>query len=95
MGSWNNTDNLGAKLEPNDHVGYIHGSKDRYRIHSGIVYKLCEKNVWIIPDEDFINDVRVPDNWEDRYKKIYPDRKITKYDKMVLVPYGRVVKLGY
>lgn len=95
MGSCHNTDNLGTKLEAKDHVGYIHGAKDRYRIHSGIVYKLCEKAVWIIPDEDFKNDMRVPDDYEEHILKFYPDRKLTKYDKMVLVPYGRIVKLGY
>lgn len=93
MGSFNNTDNLGRPLHLNDSVGYIHGSHDRYRIHSGKVYKLCEKSVWIIPDDDFISDIRVPQEFEDYYIKYRPDRKLTKYDKMVLVPYGRVVKL--
>lgn len=95
MGSYKNTDNLGTTLVIGDHVGYINGSSDRYRIHSGHVYKLCEKTVWIKPDEDFINDIRVPDTWDDYYRKYHPDRKLSKFDKLVRVPYGRVVKLGY
>lgn len=95
MGSFNNTDNLGTKLNIGDHVGYIYGRKDHYRIHSGIVIKLCDKRVWIKPDENFITDARVNEFWEEQYKLLHPQRKPSKYNKLYLSPYGRVVKLGY
>ena len=43
MGHCHNTDNLGIALNVGDHVGYIFGYAGHYRIHSGIVKKLCEK----------------------------------------------------
>ena len=53
MGSFNYTDNLGVKLSIGDHVAYIHKNYGHYRIHSGIVKRLCDKRVWIEPDEVF------------------------------------------
>ena len=44
MGHFNNTDNLGVTLKVGDHVGYIYGCCGHYRIHSGVVTKLCEKH---------------------------------------------------
>ena len=89
MGSFNFTDNLGVKLSIGDHVAYIHKNYGHYRIHSGIVKKLCDKRVWIEPDEVFSSDTissGIP---------IYllKDRKASKYDKWCCVPYGKVVKI--
>lgn len=89
MGSFNFTDNLGVQLSVGDHVGYIHKNDSHYRIHSGIVKKLCEKRVWIEPDDDFSTDVRNLEITEYLYK----DRKLSKYDKWYCAPYGKVVKI--
>lgn len=94
MGSYKNTDNLGNILNIGDKVGYIYGSSGHYRIHSGTVIKLCEKTVWIKPDEYFKNDARISEKYEEYLKKMYPDKKMSKFNKLYLAHYGRVVKLN-
>jgi hypothetical protein len=88
MGHYKNTDNLGTTLQIGDRVGYIFGCAGHYRIHSGIVGKLCEKRVWIKPDEDFEDDVRYKQSKKELYKK-----SISKYDEFICIEYGKVVKL--
>ena len=90
MGHFNNTDNLGVALHIGDHVGYIYGSAGHFRIHSGIVEKLCEKRVWITPDDVFESDIELKEKQRQLYK---PNTLPTKYDKMLCVEYGKVVKL--
>ena len=90
MGHYMNTDNLGVTLQINDRVGYIYGSGGHYRIHSGVVEKLCEKRVWIKPDEDFEDDITVKQNHKELYNTNYVP---TKYDKLLCLEYGKVVKL--
>lgn len=89
MGHYKNTDNLGTTLQIGDRVGYIFGGGGHYRIHSGIVEVLCEKRVWIKPDEFFENDVI----YKQRQKEIY-NKPITKYDKLIAIDYGKVVKIN-
>lgn len=88
MGHYKNTDNLGTTLQIGDRVGYIFGCAGHYRIHSGIVEKLCEKRVWIKPDEDFEDDVLYKQSKKELYKK-----SISKYDGFICIEYGKVVKL--
>jgi hypothetical protein len=88
MGHYKNTDNLGTTLQIGDRVGYIFGCAGHYRIHSGIVEKLCEKRVWIKPDEDFEDDVLYKQSKRELYKK-----SISKYDEFICTEYGKVVKL--
>jgi hypothetical protein len=88
MGHYKNTDNLGTTLQIGDRVGYIFGCAGHYRIHSGIVEKLCEKRVWIKPDEDFEDDVLYKQSKKELYKK-----SISKYDEFICTEYGKVVKL--
>lgn len=95
MGYYKNTDNLGHTLVVGDKVGYIYGNSGHYRIHSGVVVKLCEKSVWIKPDEEFKNDARVNEKHEEYLKKWYPEKKLSKFNKLYLAQYGRVVKINY
>lgn len=88
MGHYKNTDNLGVTLQLGDRVGYIFGCAGHYRIHSGIVEKLCEKRLWIKPDEDFEDDV----TYKQAKKELY-QKTPSKYDGFVCVEYGKVVKL--
>lgn len=88
MGHYKNTDNLGTTLQIGDRVGYIFGCAGHYRIHSGIVEKLCEKRVWIKPDEDFEDDVLYKQSKKELYKK-----SLSKYDEFICTEYGKVVKL--
>lgn len=88
MGHYHNTDNLGITLNVGDHVGYIFGYAGHYRIHSGIVQKLCEKRIWIKPDDVFEDDVTYKQNKKELYKK-----RISKYDALICTDYGKVVKI--
>lgn len=93
MGSFNFTDNCGVRLNVGDHVGYISKTNGHLRIHTGTVKKLLSDRLWIMPDEDFVNDARIPSNYEEQYKKLHPTHNITKYDRYVLISYGKVIKL--
>ena len=88
MGHCHNTDNLGIALNVGDHVGYIFGYSGHYRIHSGIVKKLCEKRIWIKPDDVFENDVKYKQNKKELYKK-----RMSKFDSLICTDYGKVVKI--
>ena len=90
MGHYNNTDNLGIQLKEGDHVGYIYGFGGHYRIHSGTVEKLCEKRVWVKPDEVFETDV---ENKIKAKQHFYPDYIPSKYRKLLCLEYGKVVKI--
>lgn len=89
------TDNLGNDINVGDHVGYIYGHDDHYRIHSGIVIKLCDRTVWIKPDDDFKSDARHSEKYYEWKEKYYGPQKRSKYDSLYLSPYGRTVKLNY
>lgn len=90
MGHYKNTDNLGVALHIGDHVGYIYGCAGHYRIHSGIVEKLCEKRVWVKPDEDFEDDIEVKQNHK---RFLNPQAKFSKFDNYICLEYGKVVKI--
>lgn len=90
MGHFNNTDNLGVALHIGDHVGYIYGCAGHYRIHSGIVEKLCEKRVWVKPDEDFEDDIEVKQNHK---RFLNPQAKPSRFDNCICLEYGKVVKI--
>ena len=90
MGHYKNTDNLGVTLQIGDRVGYIFGCAGHYRIHSGIVEKLCEKRVWVKPDEEFEDDVELRIKAKQYF---YPDYIPPKYKRMLCLEYGKVVKL--
>lgn len=88
MGHYKNTDNLGRALQIGDRVGYIFGCGGHYRIHSGVVEILCEKRVWIKPDDVFENDILYKQHQKELFNK-----PISKYDKLLSVDYGKVVKI--
>ena len=50
--------------------------------------KLCEKRIWIKPDDVFENDVIYKQNKKELYKK-----RISKYDSLICTDYGKVVKI--
>ena len=54
------------------------------------VEKLCEKRVWVKPDEVFEMDV---ENKIKAKQYFYPDYTPTKYRKMLCLEYGKVVKI--
>lgn len=90
MGHFNNTDNLGVYLKVGDHVGYIYGCCGHYRIHSGVVTKLCEKRVWVRPDDVFEKDIEIK---QSNKKLLNPQAKPSKFDKCICLDYGKVVKI--
>lgn len=50
------TDVNGTTVKLGDRVAYVKPGSYRHAVHSGIVKRITEHSVWILPDEKFVHD---------------------------------------